>query len=58
MDENTRWHNSKWLIPLNQSSDLTKDRFARIISSYVNLSALDVNNICGMQLWVGSDIPF
>ena len=37
---------------------LTKDRFARIISSHVNLSAFDVNNICCVQLWVGSDIAF
>ena len=29
MDENTRLNNSKWLIPLNQSPHLTKDRFIR-----------------------------
>ena len=27
MDANTRLHNSKWLIPVNQSPHLTKDRF-------------------------------
>ena len=45
MVEDTRLHNSKWLIPLNQSPHLTKDRFAWIILNYVILSALDVNNI-------------
>ena len=58
MDENTRLHNSKWLIPLNQSPHLTKDRCARIISIYVNVIALDVNNICCLNLWVGTDIAF
>ena len=58
MDENTRLHNPKRLIPLNQSPHLTKDRCARIISSYVNVSALDVNNICCLKLWVGTDIAF
>ena len=33
-------------------------RFARVISGYVNLSSLDVNNICCVQLWVDSDIAF
>ena len=45
MDEDTRLHNSEWLIPVNQSTHLTKDRFAWIILNYVILSALDVNNI-------------
>ena len=58
MDENTRLHNSKRLIPLNQSPHLTKDRCALIISSNVNLSALDVNSISCLKLWVGTDIGF
>ena len=45
MDEDTRLHSSKCLIPVDQSPNLTKDRFAWIILSYVILSALDVNNI-------------
>ena len=45
MDEDTRLHNSKRLIPVNQSPHLTKDRFAWIILNYVILSVLDVNNI-------------
>ena len=31
MDEDTRMHNSKGLIPVNQTPHLTKDRFAWII---------------------------
>ena len=58
MDENTRLHNSKWRIPLNQSPHLTIERCARIISSYLNVSALDVNNISCLKLWVGTDIAF
>ena len=58
MDENTQLHNPKRLIPLNQSPHLTKDRCARIISSYANVSALDVNNISCLKLWVGTDIAF
>ena len=58
MDGNTRLHNTKRLIPLNQPPHLTKDRCARIISSYVNVSALDVNNICCLKVWVGTDIAF
>ena len=42
MDEDTQLHNSKWLIPVNQSPHLTKDRFAWIILNDVILSALDV----------------
>ena len=62
MDETTRLHNPKRLIPLNQSPQLTKDsdhfECARVTSSYVNVSALDVNNICCLKLWVGTDIAF
>jgi hypothetical protein len=32
-----------------------KDRFARIILSYVILCMLDVNNISCSQLWEGTD---
>jgi hypothetical protein len=45
MDKDTRLHNSKSLIPMNQSLHWTKTRFAWIILSYLILSALDVNNI-------------
>ena len=41
MDEDTRLHNSKRLIPVNQAPHLTKDRFAWIILNYVILSVLD-----------------
>jgi hypothetical protein len=56
MDGDTRLHNSKSLIPMNQPPHWTKDRFAWIILSYVILSALDVNNISCLQLWEGTII--
>ena len=58
MDEDTRLHNSKRLIPLNQSPHLTKDRFVWIILNHVILSVLDVNNIFLLQHWKGKDIAF
>ena len=58
MDEDTRLHNSKWLIRVNQSPHLTKDRFAWVILSHVILSALNVNNISSLQHWQGKDIAF
>ena len=36
----------------------TKHHCARIISSYVSVSALDVNNISCLKRWVGTDIAF
>jgi hypothetical protein len=33
IDDNTRLHSSKWLIPMNQSLHWTKDRFAWIVLS-------------------------
>ena len=45
MDEDTRFNNSKYLIPVNQPPHLTKDSFAWIVLNYVILSVLDVNNI-------------
>ena len=56
IDEDTWLHSSEWLIPVNQSLHLTKDRFVWIILSYVILSALAVNNITCQQLWQGTDI--
>ena len=44
-DKNTRLPNSKF-------------RFARIISNYANLGALDVNNRYCLQIWVGTDTAF
>ena len=58
MDEETRLHNSKWLIPVNQSPHITKDRFAWIILNYVILSSLDVNNIFWLQHWQDKEITF
>jgi hypothetical protein len=40
-DDDTRMHNSKRLIPMNQSLHLTKDRFAQILLNYVISSALN-----------------
>ena len=58
MDDDTQMHNSKRLIPMNQSLHITKDRFAQIILDYVISSALDVNNKSCLQLWEGTDIAF
>ena len=58
MDEDTRLHNSKWLIRVNQSPHLTKDRFAWVILSHVILSTLNVNNISSLQYCKGKDIAF
>ena len=49
MDDDTQMHNSKWLIPMNQSLHLRKDRFAQNILNYVISSALDVNNKSCLQ---------
>ena len=53
MDEDTRLHNSKGLIRVNQSPHLTKDRFAWVILSHVILSALKVNNISSLHIGKG-----
>ena len=54
MDEDTRCHNLKRQIRVNQSTHLTKDRFAWVILNHVILSALNVNKISSLQHWQGN----